>query len=80
MYSSVMSPFSHDFIKMEKDQLKYQQCLNWVISTIFTHRVWFLDGRVSIQVTIVYLLATCIKDIKRRLSFKKTFSIHASNG
>ena len=34
MYSLVMSPFSRDYMKTEIDQLKNQQCFNWLLAYI----------------------------------------------
>ena len=41
MCSLVMSLFSHDYIKMKIDQLKYQQCFNLLTSVQFSHSTWF---------------------------------------
>ena len=45
MCSLVMSLFSRDYIKMEMDQLKYQQCFNLLARVQQLHSAWFLDGR-----------------------------------
>ena len=50
MCSLVMSTFSGDFIKMEIEQLKYQQCFNLFTCVQYSHSTWFLDGRTSILV------------------------------
>jgi len=56
MHSLVMSPSSHDFIKMDIDKLKYQQCFN-------SQSAWFLDGRTSILV-MNGNLSKCYKTFK----------------
>ena len=48
----VMSHFSHDYMKMEIDQLKYQQYFNLLTCVQNSHSAWFLDGRTSILVII----------------------------
>ena len=50
MCSLVMSLFSRDYIKMEIDQLKYQQCFNLLARVQQLYSAWFLDGRTSILV------------------------------
>ena len=55
MYSLVMSPFSHDFTKMEVNLLKYQQCFNLIDNFLNIYSIhWFLDGRTSILVLILF--------------------------
>ena len=70
MYSLVMSPFSHDFIKTEIDCVQYSHG-TWLYSLVmspflhdfikteidcvqYSHGTWFLDGRTSILVPLFY--------------------------
>ena len=52
MCSLVMSLFSRDYMKTEIDQIKYQQCFNWLTRVQNSQSAWFLDGRTSILVAI----------------------------
>ena len=48
MYSLVMSLFSRDYIIMEIDKLKYQQCFNFLKCVQYNSlSAWFLDGITS---------------------------------
>ena len=52
MYSLVMSPFSRDFIKTEKDyQSISRNVLTYLPCVQYSHSAWFLDGRTSTLVT-----------------------------
>jgi len=52
---SLVNLFSHDYIKMDIDQLKYQQCFNLLTSV---HSAWFLDGKTSVLVYFNFTLYT----------------------
>ena len=59
MCSLLMSLFSHDYIKMEIDLLKYHPCFNLLTCVQYSLSTWFLDGWTSIlvdQVILVLLL------------------------
>ena len=49
----VMILFSREYIKMEIDKLKYQQCFNLLTSVQYSHSAWFLDGRTLILVVLI---------------------------
>ena len=57
MCSLVMSPFSCDYMKTEIDQLNYQQCFDYFTCVQNSHSAWFLDGRTSSLIIIIYSLA-----------------------
>ena len=42
-------------MKTEIDQIKYQQCFNPFTRVQNSHRIWFLDGRISILVSIAVI-------------------------
>ena len=50
MFSLVMTLFSHDYIKTEIDQLKYQLSFSLITCIQYSHSAWILDGRTSILV------------------------------
>ena len=51
MCSLVMDLFSCDYIKVEIDSLRYQQCFNLLKCIQYSNSAWFLDGRTSLLVT-----------------------------
>ena len=55
MCSLVMSLFSRGYIKME---MKYQQCFSSFTSVQYSHCAWFLDGRTSILVHVLFSYST----------------------
>ena len=56
MCSLVMSPFSCDYMKMEIDQIKYQQYFNRFTRVQNSHSAWFLDGTTSILVLVGHVV------------------------
>ena len=70
MCSLVMSLFSRDYIKTEIDQLKYQQCFNFLKCVQYSHSTWFLDDRTPILVQLSYEAWTllCRTDVANKVS------------
>ena len=46
----VMSPFSHDFMKIELTYQSIRNVLTYLSCIHFSHGAWFLDGTTSILV------------------------------
>ena len=62
MCSLEISLFSHDYITMEMDLLKYQQCLNLFTCVQHIYSAWFLDGSTSMLVTLETIEMYCSAD------------------